>query len=115
MQTILGTNKQFNNVYEVFTGFWGSKVSIIFFFFPKWYRDNQVLQSKYRTWNRPAVLTLAATGKLNHLQREALYPPSCWVHLGTRVVPTVMQVCQALNLLLLSESKIQFCLNDLHR
>lgn len=33
MQTIVGTIKQFNNVYEVFTGFWGSKVSIIFFFF----------------------------------------------------------------------------------
>lgn len=112
MQTILGTNKQWNDVCEVFTGFWGSKVSIIFFFSPKWYWDNQVLQSKYRTWNCPAVLALAATAMLNHLQREALDPLSCWVHLGTPVVPTVMQVCQALNLLLLSESKIQFCLND---
>lgn len=107
MQTILDTSKQLNDVCEVFTGFWGSKVSIIFFFFPKWYWDNQVLQSKYRTWNCPAVLVLAATAMLNHLQREALDPPSCWVHLAT-----VMQVCQALNLLLLSEAKIQFCLND---
>lgn len=58
------------------------------------------------------MLAGAATAMLNHLQREALDSLSCWVHLGTRAVQNVMWVCQALNLLLLSELQIKLFSND---